>query len=131
MKPFFTFCAISCFIGVFTLPIEYYTFLRILVSTGAALVIYYSTVSKEYYLSIIFLAVLFLFNPLFPIYLYRKSIWIPLDIIVGVLFLLLAFVKKPTEKKDEEPEEETEYRSVSPSVGKRDIILNPRIKKQE
>lgn len=40
MKPFLIFCSLCCFIGILRLLIEYYTFLRILVSVVALLVLY-------------------------------------------------------------------------------------------
>jgi hypothetical protein len=133
MKPFLTFCALCCFAGIFRLPIEYYTFLRILVSIGALLVLYNLLSFKQYYFSIIFLVVLILFNPVFPIYLYRKSVWIPIDTITGILFLLINFVDKLEPKKEEEIAEETSEhalpihrRSVS-----RDRIINPKKPKEE
>ncbi|CAM2794765.1 hypothetical protein DRF59_05150 [Chryseobacterium flavum] len=133
MKPFLTFCALCCFIGIFKLPIEYYTFLRILVSIGALLVLYNTLSSKQHYFSIIFLVILILFNPVFPIYLYRKNIWIPLDTVTGVLFLLINFAERKEHKKEEETAEETaphipliHQRTVS-----RDRIINPKKTKQE
>ncbi|WP_312991274.1 DUF6804 family protein [Chryseobacterium flavum] len=133
MKPFLTFCALCCFIGIFKLPIEYYTFLRILVSIGALLVLYNTLSSKQHYFSIIFLVILILFNPVFPIYLYRKNIWIPLDTVTGVLFLLINFAERKEQKKEEETAEETaphipliHQRTVS-----RDRIINPKKTKQE
>ncbi|WP_449400137.1 DUF6804 family protein [Chryseobacterium wanjuense] len=99
MKPFLTFCAICCFVGIFRLPIEYYTFLRVLVSVGALIVIYNFLSHKEYNWSTIFIIILIIFNPVFPIYLYRKSLWIPIDTITGILFLLIAFAEKRKKKR--------------------------------
>ena len=102
MKPFLILCSICCFIAITRLPIEFYTFLRTIVSLGAAFLIYSWIKQKNYALASIFVLVLILFNPLFPIYLHRKSIWIPLDIITGLLFLLIAFYhQKEPEKKEE------------------------------
>jgi len=102
MKVFLVICALCCFIAIFKLPIEYYTFLRTIVSLGALLLIYVWTKQKNYALTIVFILVLILFNPLYPIYLHRKSIWIPLDIITGILFLLIAFYSKKEPAKEEE-----------------------------
>lgn len=98
MKSYFIFCAICCFIAVFSLPIGYYYFLRIIVFLGSVLIIGNSLKHKIYVWAVIFIIILILFNPLFPFYLYRKSIWMPIDIIVGILFLYLAFLQgnKPT-----------------------------------
>lgn len=132
MKPFLTLCAVSCFVAVFRLPIEYYTILRILISIGALLVLYNAVRFKQYYFSIIFLFILILFNPVFPIYLYRKSVWIPIDIITGILFLLIAFAEKSEEKKEEirEAAEETTAYPTQPRLHSRDIIINPKKPKE-
>ncbi len=100
-------CAISCFIAILKLPIAYYTFLRTIVSLGAALLIYGWIIKKNYSLAFIFILVLILFNPIFPIYLHLKSIWIPLDVITGLLFLLIAFYRKKEPEKKEEKAAET------------------------
>lgn len=134
MKPFLTFCALCCFIGIFRLPIEYYTFLRILVSLGALLILYNTLSSRQHYFSIIFLVILILFNPVFPIYLYRKSIWIPIDTITGALFLLINFIeRKEHAKKEDETVEETSEHSppIHQRTVSRDIIINPKKTKQE
>jgi len=102
IKSLFIICALCCFLAILKLPIEYYTFLRTIVSLGALLLIYVWAKQKNYALAVVFLLVLILFNPLFPIYLHRKSIWIPIDIITGILFLLIAFyTKKAADKKEE------------------------------
>jgi len=133
MKPFLTFCALCCFIGIFRLPIEYYTFLRILISIGALLVLYNTLSFKQHYFSIIFLIILILFNPVFPIYLYRKSIWIPIDTITGVLFLLINFIERKEQKKEEEITEETTETSIPihQRTVSRDRIINPKKPKEE
>ncbi|MEJ5050777.1 DUF6804 family protein [Chryseobacterium culicis] len=133
MKPFLTFCALCCFIGIFRLPIEYYTFLRILISIGALLVLYHTLSFKQHYFSIIFLIILILFNPVFPIYLYRKSIWIPIDTITGILFLLINFIERKEQKKDEEVTEETTEPSIPihQKTVSRDRIINPKNPKEE
>ena len=133
MKPFLTFCALCCFIGIFMLPIEYYTFLRILVSIGALLVLYNTPSFKQHYFSIIFLVILILFNPVFPIYLYRKSIWIPIDTITGILFLLINFIEKLEQKKEEEITEETSEHStpIHQRTVSRDRIINPKKPKED
>jgi len=95
-------CAIACFVAILRLPIVYYTFLRTIISLGAALLIYSWIRQKNYYLAGVFALVLILFNPVSPIYLYKKSIWIPLDILTGILFLIIAFYKKSEPAEQEE-----------------------------
>jgi predicted membrane protein len=101
VKSIFIVCSICCFVAILKLPIEYYTFLRTIVSLGAAILIYNFFKQKNYALAIVFILVLILFNPLFPIYLHRKSIWIPLDVITGILFLLIGFYNKKEPQKEE------------------------------
>ncbi|UKB79799.1 DUF6804 family protein [Chryseobacterium sp. MEBOG07] len=133
LKVFLTFCALCCFIAIFRFPIEYYTFLRILVSAGALLVLYNTLSSKQHYFSIIFLIILILFNPVFPIYLYRKGIWMPLDIITGILFLLINFIENKEQKKEEEVIEEASEPSapIHQRTVSRDRIINPKKPKEE
>lgn len=133
MKPFLTFCALCCFIGIFKLPIEYYTFLRILVSAGALLVLYHTVTSRQPYFSIVFLAILILFNPVFPIYLYRKGIWIPIDTITGILFLLINFIENKMPEKEEEITEETQEYAlpIHQRAVSRDRIINPKKLKEQ
>lgn len=133
MKPFLTFCALCCFIGIFRLPIEYYTFLRILVSAGALLVLYHTITSRQPYFSIVFLAILIIFNPVFPIYLYRKGIWIPIDTLTGILFLLINFIEKQIPEKEEEITGETQQYAlpIHQRAVARDRIINPKKPKEQ
>lgn len=130
MKPFLTFCALCCFIGIFRLPIEYYTFLRILVSVAALLVLYITLSARQHYFSIIFLVILILFNPVFPIYLFRKSLWVPIDTITGILFLLITFVDKLELIKEKIITEETTDQATNLRLPSRDRIINPKKPKE-
>jgi predicted membrane protein len=123
MKAFFVICALCCFVAILKLPIEYYTFLRTIVSLGALLLVYSWAKQKNYALTVLFILVLLLFNPLFPIYLHRKSIWIPLDVITGILFLLIGFYNKK-----EPPKKEEKAREVLPvqKTYARDRIVSAR-----
>jgi hypothetical protein len=130
MKPFLTFCALCCFIGIFRLPIEYYTFLRILVSVAALLVLYITLSAKQHYFSIIFLVILILFNPVFPVYLFRKSLWIPIDTVTGIVFLLITFVDKLELIKEKTITEETTDQATNLRLPSRDKIINPKKPKE-
>ncbi len=99
IKPTTIICASTLSIAVFYWSIEYYTFLRVIVCIGALLVIT-SMNKKQLHWIAIFTIIAILFNSIFPIYLYEKSYWIPIDIFTAILFLLIAFLK-PTEKKKE------------------------------
>lgn len=92
-------CAFLLFIAVFYWPIEYYTILRIIVFIGALIVI--TSLKRKHFLWIFAFAVItILFNPIIPVYLYIKAYWIPIDIISGILFLLVAFLKESQKKSD-------------------------------
>lgn len=101
MKSLLIFCAACCFVAILKLPIGYYTWLRAVVTLSALLIVCNSIRLKNYYWAIIFTVIAILFNPVFPIYLHRKLPWMPIDIIVGLLFLLLAFWKKKMPVQEE------------------------------
>ncbi len=89
-------CSILLFVAVLSAPREYYWLLRTIVSIGAVLVII-KNITTPYWV-LLFLVVAVLFNPIFPIYLYKKMLWIPLDIISGLLFLIEIIANRPKPK---------------------------------
>lgn len=93
MKLISIICAALLVIACFQLPIGYYTFLRIAITIGAILVILNQIKRDVNFLGITFIMIIILFNPILPIYLYNKNIWIPIDAIAAGLFLLAAFKK--------------------------------------
>lgn len=114
-KTVFIFTALCCFIAILPLPIFYYTFLRIIVFLAAGIVVYYFGRQRELKWIIIFGIILILFNPILPIHFYLKSVWIPIDIATGILFLLLVFIKNKTKKLTEEiiPDNLTSTKTLS------------------
>jgi predicted membrane protein len=91
MKALLLICSGLLLISLADLPIGYYTLLRIVVSIGAIAVII-----KEYeqginFWIIIFGLILILFNPLIPVYLNDKEVWMPIDIIAAILFVIKSF----------------------------------------
>ncbi|MBM1105038.1 hypothetical protein JQC67_02690 [Aurantibacter crassamenti] len=90
-------CALLLLIALFHAPREYYWLLRTVVSIGALLVII-QNVTNPYWV-VLFAIVLILFNPIFPIYLYKKLLWMPIDIIVGTLFLIEIIINRPKKVK--------------------------------
>ena len=80
-------CAIALLLGIFKFPIEYYTFLRIVVSIGATIILF-GEFKKELNIWLVLFGILvILFNPILPIYLYKKSLWVPIDIAAALLFI--------------------------------------------
>ncbi len=85
-------CSALLFLALVRLPIGYYTFLRIAVTIGALLLLYHHwTRSGINAWVVLFGAVAILFNPLLPIYLGDRSLWLPFNLAGGVLFAIAAF----------------------------------------
>lgn len=84
---------IACFLflGIVDLPIGYFTFLRLITSIGAILVIVKEYQKEMDFWIISFAFIALLFNPILPVYLNSKAAWSPIDLICGVLFLLKSF----------------------------------------
>ncbi len=99
-------CACLLFMAVLHLPIAYYTVLRVIVFIGALFVI--SSLEKKQYLWIfVFAVIAILFNPILPVYLYIKAYWVPIDVISGILFLLVTFLKPLPRKQEKKLEKHT------------------------
>ncbi|WP_415751050.1 DUF6804 family protein [Chitinophaga sp. LS1] len=96
MRLFTFFTAALLFIATIQLPIGFYTALRILVFICSILLVRSSYQDSLTNWVIIFLVIAVLFNPIIPVYLYKKSIWIPIDIIAGILFMAKGLFWKRT-----------------------------------
>lgn len=94
MKSLLLICAGLLFIGLFNLPIGYYTLLRIVVTIGSIAVVVTELEKGLNFWVITFGLIAILFNPLIPIYLNDKSAWMPLDILGGIIFLIKSFTLK-------------------------------------
>lgn len=87
-------CASLLFLAVAKLPLGYYNFLRIAITFGALYIVIREIKQRINLWVIFFGCLLVLFNPIFPIYLYKKNLWIPFDIIGGILFVSYYLKKK-------------------------------------
>lgn len=96
MKLFYTLCALALLLALFPLSIEYYTFLRIFTSIGAIVVLTQEIKRDVSLTRILFIMVPFVFNPIVPIYLYKKYLWMPVDLVTAVLFLVYAYKNQLT-----------------------------------
>ena len=94
MKTLLLICAGLLFIGLFDLPIGYYTLLRIVVTIGSVAVVVTEFENGFSFWVITFGLIAVLFNPLIPIYLNDKSAWMPIDIIAGILFIIKSLTIK-------------------------------------
>ncbi|WP_299180486.1 DUF6804 family protein [uncultured Chryseobacterium sp.] len=119
MKYLIIVAALCCFVGIMDLPIGYYTFLRILVFLMSLLIIVNEFRSKRFWL-IAFSLILILFNPILPVYLHLKSVWIVIDIIVGILLLMYFLTLIPKKRTKESETIDTEHKEIPKT---RDRIL--------
>ncbi|AVR47059.1 hypothetical protein C7S20_18400 [Christiangramia fulva] len=86
------------FLSVFPFPIGYYTWLRLVITFSSGMLCFYHYKNDDYTMMSILGIVALLFNPVYPVYLGKKGIWLPIDLIVGCIFIYEA-VKFPMEKK--------------------------------
>lgn len=86
MKYLTSIIAVLLAIGCFSLPIGYYTFLRLVTCGGAVAVIIADSERGVNFSNILWAIVAVLFNPIFPVYLHSKSVWVIIDAAVALLF---------------------------------------------
>jgi predicted membrane protein len=91
MRGLLLICAGLLFLALFDLPIGYYTFLRIVVTIGSVAVIVKEFENGLGFWAIAFGLIAILFNPIIPVYLHDKELWMPIDIISALLFLIKSF----------------------------------------
>ena len=104
-------CALALFIATFNFPIAYFMPLRIIVFIGA--ILFAITNYKSFFVLMTFCLIAVLFNPIYPIYLYIKSYWIPIDVITGILFLLIVFYDDMESKEEEKGTKTKENKSYT------------------
>jgi uncharacterized protein DUF6804 len=85
--------AMLLFVAIIHLPIGFYTFLRIMVTGIAAYNAYEARNSEGKLWLILFIVAAIVFNPVIPIYLGGKGMWLPVDVVFGTVFLISCFVK--------------------------------------
>lgn len=79
------------FLAVLAMPIGYYTILRILVTISAGIIFWQHYEADNKSFMVLFGTTFLVFNPIIPIYLINKNIWIPIDIFAGCLYLYQIF----------------------------------------
>ncbi|MCB7481618.1 DUF6804 family protein [Christiangramia sediminis] len=94
MKILLWISAALLFLAVFSFPIGYYTLLRLIVSLTAVLLCFKVIKDDNTLVMVISGIIALLFNPVFPIYLGEKSIWMPIDIITACFFIYVAITYK-------------------------------------
>lgn len=107
MKTLLLISAGLLFLSLAPLPIGFYTLLRIVITIGAVAVIIQEIDNGLNTWVIIFGLIAILFNPIIPVYLGDKDVWVPIDIIAGILFSIKAFnLRKDTNAKSISREEQ-------------------------
>jgi hypothetical protein len=97
MKALMILCGILLLAGIADMPIGYYTLLRIVVTIGSVTVVV-AEMEKGITLWVLAFGLLaILFNPIIPVYLNDKQVWMPLDLVGGVLFFVKAFGRSTKE----------------------------------
>jgi hypothetical protein len=84
-------CSVFLLVALAPLPSGFYTFLRIVVFIGALVIAFGKHASANSLLRWGFIAIAVLFNPIIPVYLYEKGIWMPIDIIAAIAFAAYSF----------------------------------------
>ena len=91
MKALSLICAAFLLLALMNLPMGYYTFLRIIVTIGAVVIVVKELENEFNFWVIAFGIMAILFNPLIPVYLQGKEAWMPIDFIAAVLFIVKGF----------------------------------------
>ena len=99
MKILLLICSGLLLIGLMNLPISFYTLLRIVVSIGSIAVVVTEFENGFNFWVIAFGLSGIIFNPIIPVYLNDKAVWMPIDIICSILFLIKAFANKQVIKQ--------------------------------
>jgi hypothetical protein len=78
------------FIGVLSLPSEYYVLMRWVVTAVGVSFAYYSFNNSEPFWGIAFGCISLIFNPIVPLYLYDKFTWVVIDLVAGLSFVIFS-----------------------------------------
>ena len=94
MKALSLICAAFLLLALMNLPMGYYTFLRIIVTIGAVVIVVKELENEFNFWVIAFGIMAILFNPLIPVYLQDKEVWMPFDLIASILFIVKVLIKE-------------------------------------
>ena len=98
MKALFILCAIMLMVATLDMPSSYYNLLRVAVTIGAVLG-FILDLEKGAIVGIFVFGVLaLLFNPIIPIYLHERELWIIIDILAAVFFGVKAYTYSESHK---------------------------------
>ena len=77
--------AVMLFAAIWDIPYDYYKLLRLVVCIAAITVAFVGYKKRQLWVTNIFVVVALIFNPVVPLEL-AKELWLPIDIICGILF---------------------------------------------
>ena len=100
MKAIFLICAGLLLLALASLPIGYYTFLRIIITIVAGSIVVTEFKNGINFWVITFGFIAIIFNPLIPVYLGNQNKWLPIEIITAILFIIKSFKNKNSERKN-------------------------------
>jgi hypothetical protein len=93
--------AILLLLAIAKMPSGYYTFLRAAIFIISILCIYEFWHKLRGFI-VPFILIASIFNPIFPVYFYDRSIWMPIDIISAVVFIVAIFINPKTKAENHE-----------------------------
>ena len=99
MKTILLICGGLLLFGIARLPIGYYTFLRVIVTIVASVVLLSEWKSGINFWVVFFGLVAIIFNPIIPVHLNDKAVWMPIDLVCGIVFIVKAFNLKTLENE--------------------------------
>ena len=84
-------CAFLLLLAVAKMPSGYYTFLRLVISICCTAIIIQNIKTLPPVWLVFFVSTFLLFNPLMPVYFYKKSLWLFIDIVEALIFAVYGF----------------------------------------
>ena len=80
-------CAVLLLLAITQMPSGYYTFLRLAVTFGSVAIIIHDIKNLHAVWLVLFVIAALFFNPVIPVYFYKKMLWTPIDIVTATVFL--------------------------------------------
>jgi len=94
MKAICFLCGILLLIAIARLPIGFYTFLRLAVTICSIVIIISEAKKGTTFWIIVFAIIGLVFNPVIPVYLYKKSLWMLIDLLTAATFIVYGLTYK-------------------------------------
>jgi hypothetical protein len=100
MKLLSIICILSLLLGILSMPIEYYTYLRFIVFIGAIGYVLSESQKGVNAWVITFIVIGILFNPIFPVYLKSKGLWSFIDLVTALIFGAMILINENNVKDE-------------------------------